>query len=71
MMRLFRGLVHTLPFIIGLNLIVFCALPAVAQEGLGRGRVSGDVKDESGAAIEGAVVSAQSLTADAKLSSVR
>jgi tetratricopeptide (TPR) repeat protein len=65
-MRLFRGIVRTLPFIIGLNLIVFGALPAAAQEGMGRGRVSGDVKDESGAAIEGAVVSAQSLTANAK-----
>lgn len=47
----------SLPLVAGLALMMI-AFPAIlaAQEGLGRGRVSGYVKDESGAAIEGAVI---------------
>jgi len=49
--------------------LVFVGFPLVlmAQEGLGRGRMSGDIKDEFGAPIEGARVSAQHLTAAALL----
>ncbi len=52
----------------GLGLILL-GLPLVldAQEGLGRGRVSGDVKDEHGVPIEGARISAQYLAAAASL----
>lgn len=61
-----NGMARTLSFIIGLSLIVLGSVPTAAQEGMGRGRVSGDIKDESGAAIEGALVSAQSLQGNAK-----
>ena len=56
------------PALVGLVLILI-GFPLVlrAQEGLGRGRMSGDIKDESGAPIEGARVSAQHLTAAALL----
>ena len=49
-----------LPLVAGLALMAI-AFPAIlaAQEGLGRGRVSGDVRDESGAGIEGVLVIAQ------------
>jgi Flp pilus assembly protein TadD len=49
-----------LPLVAGLALMTI-AFPAIlaAQEGLGRGRVSGDVRDESGAGIEGVLVIAQ------------
>lgn len=41
--------------------LMITAFPAIlsAQEGLGRGRVSGNVKDESGAPIEGVLIVAQ------------
>ncbi len=41
--------------------LLMIAFPAIlaAQEGLGRGRVSGDVKDESGAALQGVLIVAQ------------
>jgi Tfp pilus assembly protein PilF len=56
------------PVLAGL-VLVFVGFPLVlmAQEGLGRGRISGDVKDEYGAPIESARVSAQHLTAAALL----
>jgi tetratricopeptide (TPR) repeat protein len=66
-MRRFPGITKTLALGAGLALILAVAVPSVAQEGLGRGRVSGNVLDESGAAIEGVLVSAQSLVANAKL----
>jgi tetratricopeptide (TPR) repeat protein len=57
---------RALPVIAGLILVVAGVLPA-AQSGMGRGRVSGDVKDESGATIEGALITARSLAVDAGL----
>jgi Tfp pilus assembly protein PilF len=52
------------PVLAGLVLVlVGFPLVLMAQEGLGRGRMSGDIRDESGAPIEGARVSAQHLTA--------
>ena len=49
-----------LPLVAGLALFVM-AFPAIlaAQEGLGRGRVSGSVKDESGAAIKDVLIVAK------------
>lgn len=53
---------------IGIGLIMLgWPLLLDAQEGLGRGRVSGDVKDEFGAPIEGARISARHLAASALL----
>lgn len=53
---------------IGLGLVLLGSpLFLDAQEGLGRGRVSGNVKDEYGAPIEGARVSVQHLAAAALL----
>lgn len=46
---------------------VLCLGSAFAQEGLGRGRVTGQVLDESGAPVEGARVVAHSLQGTAKL----
>ena len=49
-----------LPLVAGLALMTI-AFPAIlaAQEGLGRGRVNGDVRDESGTGIEGVLVTAR------------
>jgi aldose 1-epimerase len=56
------------PALAGLVLVLIgFPLALRAQEGLGRGRMSGDIRDESGAPIEGARVSAQHLTAAAVL----
>jgi tetratricopeptide (TPR) repeat protein len=59
-----------LPLIAGMALMAI-AFPAIlaAQEGLGRGRVSGDVKDESGAGIVGVLVIAQIQDGDAQFES--
>jgi tetratricopeptide (TPR) repeat protein len=59
-----------LPLIAGLALMTI-AFPAIlaAQEGLGRGRVSGDVRDESGAGIAGVLVVAQIQGGDAQFES--
>jgi len=46
------------------------AAPAAAQENLGRGRISGQVTDETGAPVEGAKVTAQSLQGSTKLEGV-
>jgi tetratricopeptide (TPR) repeat protein len=60
----------------GLPLVAAMALTAImspaflaAQEGLGRGRVSGDVRDESGAGIEGVLINAQIQGGDAQFES--
>jgi len=60
MQRLSHTAWRRLPLAAGLALIMI-ALPAIlaAQEGLGRGRISGYVKDEAGAAVEGALVVVQ------------
>jgi tetratricopeptide (TPR) repeat protein len=52
----YKGL-RGLPLVAGLALMTI-VLPAIlaAQEGLGRGRISGYVKDEAGAAVEGALI---------------
>jgi tetratricopeptide (TPR) repeat protein len=59
-----------LPLIAGLALMTI-AFPAIlaAQEGLGRGRASGNVLDESGAGIEGVLVVAQIQGGEAKFES--
>lgn len=52
------------------SIIIFIALsflPALAQEGLGRGRISGQVVDENGNPVEGALITAESLSAETKL----
>ncbi|MCJ7644162.1 MAG: tetratricopeptide repeat protein [Candidatus Aminicenantes bacterium] len=56
------------PALAGLVLVLI-GFPLVlrAQGGLGRGRISGDIRDESGAPIEGARISAQNLTVAAVL----
>jgi tetratricopeptide (TPR) repeat protein len=52
-----------------LVIVIAAALPIVlaAQENLGRGRVAGQVVDETGAPVEGAKVVAESLQGTAKL----
>jgi tetratricopeptide (TPR) repeat protein len=65
-MRSFRRTTRALPFMTGLALLMLGALPGLAQVGLGRGRISGDVKDETGAVIEGAVIVARGQSADAQ-----
>lgn len=56
-----------LPLVAGMALMtVLLPALAAAQEGLGRGRVSGDVRDEAGEAIEGVLVTAQHLAANVK-----
>lgn len=47
--------------------LMACLVPAAAQENLGRGRVTGQVVDNSGNPIEGALIVAQSLQGTAKL----
>ncbi len=60
----------SLPLVAGLALMTI-AFPAIlaAQEGLGRGRVTGDVKDESGAAIEGVHILVQIQGGDTQFES--
>lgn len=52
--------------------LVVMAISAVtnAQENLGRGRITGQVTDESGSPVEGAKVTAQSLQGNAKLEGI-
>ena len=52
-----------------LAIFISAALPAVlaAQENLGRGRIAGQVADETGAPVEGAKVVAESLQGTARL----
>ncbi len=59
-----------LPLVAGLALMTI-AFPAIlaAQEGLGRGRVTGNVKDESGVAIMGVIIVAQIQGGDAQFES--
>ena len=51
--------------------LILTAIPAIlaAQEGLGRGRVSGDVKDESGAALQGVLIVAKIQGGDVQFES--
>jgi tetratricopeptide (TPR) repeat protein len=62
-----RGLLAALAVVL---LAGAAASPAAAQENLGRGRVIGQVTDETGAPVEGAKVTAQSLQGNAKLEGV-
>jgi Tfp pilus assembly protein PilF len=59
-----------LPLVAAMTLMTLMS-PAflAAQEGLGRGRVSGDVRDESGAGIEGVLINAQIQGGDAQFES--
>jgi tetratricopeptide (TPR) repeat protein len=45
----------------------FLALAGFSQQDLGKGRISGNVVDENGAPVEGALIVAQSLRSDTKL----
>jgi tetratricopeptide (TPR) repeat protein len=47
--------------------VLFSAIPSVSQEGLGKGRISGVVVDESGNPVEGALIAVESAMTDAKL----
>jgi len=68
MIRNHKGSLLGFSLAVGLGLVWLGSPPVMnAQEGLGRGRISGNVRDESGAPIEGARVSAQNLTAAALL----
>ncbi|MDW7759755.1 MAG: tetratricopeptide repeat protein [Acidobacteriota bacterium] len=48
-------------------ILIACLVPSTAQENLGRGRVTGQVVDNSGNPIEDALIVAQSLQSTAKL----
>jgi tetratricopeptide (TPR) repeat protein len=45
----------------------FLALAGFSQQDLGKGRISGNVVDENGAPVEGALIVAQSMRSDTKL----
>lgn len=53
-----------LPFAI---FLLFSTMPSFSQEGLGKGRISGTVVDESGNPVEGALIVVQSATTETKL----
>ncbi|OGD17807.1 MAG: hypothetical protein A2W03_14840 [Candidatus Aminicenantes bacterium RBG_16_63_16] len=56
--------------ILFLSLLLASAAPSPVQENMGRGRVTGSVVDDAGAAIEGAKIIAESLQGTAKLEGV-
>jgi len=58
------------PLIFALSLFMISTAAASAQENMGRGRVTGTVVDDGGAAIEGAKIVAESLPGTAKLDGV-
>jgi len=46
---------------------LFAAVPSLSQEGLGKGRINGEVLDESGNPVEGALITVESLRAGTRL----
>jgi tetratricopeptide (TPR) repeat protein len=48
-------------------IIFFTLVPCSAQEGMGKGRISGSVLDESGGPVEDALISVESLSTETKL----
>ncbi|MBM3284250.1 MAG: tetratricopeptide repeat protein [Candidatus Aminicenantes bacterium] len=47
--------------------VLFAATPSLSQEGLGKGRINGEVIDENGTPVEGALITVESLRAGTKL----